>query len=111
MRGHSLSGIAVQTPGLGGQEDISFSKKVTGKQKMVLNEKGLWVKVMVDDAAGGKAAAPAHSGSASGGALSGKKLGGGRDEFGVKLSSRTRGDAPVVLTKVFEAHRLLYHSA
>lgn len=100
LLGHSLSLTDVQTPGLGGQEDISFTKTVTGKQKMVRNDKGLWVKV-ADDSAGGRAAAPpAHSGSASGGSVSGKALGGGRDEFGVKLSSRTRGDAPVVLTKV-----------
>eukprot|EP00961_Rhodomonas_salina_P211035 2850012-Rhodomonas_salina.2 len=33
------------TPAVGGAESIAFTTKTTGKQKMVRNEKGLWVKV------------------------------------------------------------------
>ena len=34
-----------QMPAVGSMASIAFAKKVTGKQKMVRNEKGLWVKV------------------------------------------------------------------
>jgi len=44
-------------PAVGSMHNIAFSRKVTGKQKMVRNEKGLWVKVE-DDGEGGVVADP-----------------------------------------------------
>ena len=76
-----------QMPAVGSMASIAFAKKVTGKQKMVRNEKGLWVKV--EDVATDETLAPEAITKV--GMTGGGRGLGSRDEFGQKIGSKGGG--------------------
>eukprot|EP00960_Hanusia_phi_P062934 765307-Hanusia_phi.AAC.9 len=70
--------IEKQAPAVGAHECIAFTTKTTGKQKLVRNEKGLWVKADAEEKA-------SSSRGGGGGALGSVR----RNEFGEVIGQRS----------------------